>query len=214
MLASAWLVILLATLLSAGAVQLGEMTRKPEYRASAQLFAVVAGDAGARASREGEIGATVRMLGYGQLAKTRIVMQRTIDDLHLDTTPAKLAKRTTVTLVPNSVLMGIQVTGDNADTTRDTINSMAKNLVALSAELENGDSGPAAQLVLVDQAAAAHLIPRSWMSNLEVGGGLGFGLSCVLVLAWGVARDRVLGPGQLEYVVKEAYPSEKMGQRR
>jgi capsular polysaccharide biosynthesis protein len=210
MLASGWLVILCATGLSAAAaVVAARYLQEPVYAASAQLFAVVPGDAQTHAAYEGNRGASVRMQTYSQLATSTMVTQRTIDELGLRQTPAELAEHISTRSVPDvmsrfsyplSVLLDVQVTGGDREQTVETANALARNLVAASEELEwNGsESGPA--LVLIDEAKSAQQAGESWIYHAGVGGGLGLTLSALAVLALGVRRDRILDRDQIAYL--------------
>ena len=212
MLANGWLVILIATILSAGAVGYAAHLRKPVYAASVQLFAVVPGDAGVTAAYQGDRGAAVRIDTYTQLAKSALVTRRTIDDVGLAITPAQLAKQIAAAPIPGtlsqfstpmSALLRVQVKGDNPATTVDTANALAKNLIAASREVEWTDSGPGAELVLIDSARSAQHAGRSLLMTLAIGAGIGLVLSCFLVLAYGIARGRVLDRRQVDRVVAQ-----------
>jgi capsular polysaccharide biosynthesis protein len=222
MLRNGWLVILCATVLSTGAALLAHQLRDPVYVASAQVFAVVPGDAGVRAAYEGDRGATTRIYNYTQLAKSDLVTRRTINDLDLNTTSSELAGDISVASVPDdlsmlgrpmSALMKIEVTGQDADTAIRSVNAVAKNLVSASQELEWEDApeesgnrieaGPTAELVLIDEATSARNGGGSVVTDLAVGGGLGLVLSVLLVLGTGIVRGTVLGRDQLDDLVRQ-----------
>jgi capsular polysaccharide biosynthesis protein len=227
MLANGWLVILCATLLSAVAVECAQRyLRDPVYSASAQLFAVVPGDAGVYAAFEGNRAATIRMDTYTQLATSVLVTSRTIDDLQLNITPAELAENVTAAPIPGdrslvtfpmSALLRIEVTGDDPETTVRTVNSLAKNMAAASQEIEWTESGPrspvpwvgpGAELVLVDAAMTADEDRPSLIRNLALGGALGLAISCLGVLILGIARGAVLNRAQLDYVATQTISGE------
>jgi capsular polysaccharide biosynthesis protein len=214
MVAYGWMVILVATLLSAAAVVASDRyLQDPVYAASTQLFAVVPGDAQTHSAYEGNRGSTVRIQTYSQLAVSTIVTQRAIDELGLPDTPAELAKRISVRSVPDtlsrfsyplSVLISVQVTGNDPNRTVEVANAVARNLVAASQELEwsGSESGPA--LVLIDDAKSATNAGRSWLSNAAIGAAIGLIFSCLAVIAIGVRRDKVLTREQLGYVAKRS----------
>jgi capsular polysaccharide biosynthesis protein len=213
MLTRGWLVILAATVLSALAVVAGgRYLQAPTYVASTQLFAVVPGDAQTHAAYEGNRGSAVRIETYAQLATSTIVTQRTIDELGLSDTPAQLAERISVRSVPDtlsqfayplSVLLNVQVSGSDPSSTVDVANAVARNLSAATQELEwtGSESGPA--LVIIDEAKSAAVAGQSWSYNALLGGGVGFALSCLVVLGLGAARDRVLSRDQLSHVTDQ-----------
>lgn len=214
MVANGWLVILVATLLSAAAVVASDRyVQDPVYAASTQLFAVVPGDAQTHSAYEGNRGSTVRIQTYSQLAVSTIVTQRAIDELGLPDTPVQLAKRISVRSVPDtlsrfsyplSVLISVRVTGNDPQRTVDVANAVGRNLVAASQELEwsGSESGPA--LVMIDDAKTATNAGRSWLTNAGIGAAVGFLLSCLAVIAIGVRRDKVLSREQIGYVAEQS----------
>jgi capsular polysaccharide biosynthesis protein len=218
MLANGWLVICCATVLSAGAVVGAQrLLADPTYVASTQVFAVVPGDAGVKAAYEGARGATTRIDTYVQLATSRLVTERAIDGVGLNITPEQLAERISVASIPGdisqfarpmSALMRIQVTGDSPGATVDIANAVTKNLIAASQEVEWTESGPGAELVLVDSAASAAEDRPSLVKDLAFGGSIGFALSVVLVLAFGIARGTVLDRRQVDYVARQTVSGE------
>jgi capsular polysaccharide biosynthesis protein len=218
MLANGWLVIGCATVLSASAVVgVQQVLTEPTYVASTQVFAVVPGDAGVEAAFEGGRGATVRIDTYSQLATSRLVTERTIDEVGLNTTPEALAERISVASIPGdispfarpmSALMRIHVTGEEPDTTVDTANAVAKHLIAASHEVEWTESGPGAELVLVDSAASAAEQRLSVVKDLALGAAIGLVLSIAMVLASGIARGTVLDRRQVDYVARQTVSGE------
>jgi capsular polysaccharide biosynthesis protein len=212
-LARGWLVILSATVLSAVAVVAFERyVQAPVYVASTQLFAVVPGDAMVHAAYEGNRGSAVRSETYAQLATSTIVTQRTIDELGLPDTPAQLAERISVRPVPDtlsqfayplSVLLNVQVSGSDADGTVDVANAVARNLSAATQELEwtGTESGPS--LLIVDEAKSATEAHPSLLSSASIGGGIGFAVSCLVILGLGIGRDRVLSRDQLAHITDQ-----------
>lgn len=218
MVARGWLVILVATILSAAAVVAGDRyLQDPVYAASTQLFAVVPGDAQTHSAYEGNRGSTVRIETYAQLAISTIVTQRTIDELGLPDTPAQLAKRISVRSVPDtlsrfaypmSVLINVQVTGNDPNRTVDVANAVARNLVAATQELEWSGSASGPALVLIDDAKSAKNAGRSWLSNAGIGAAVGLVLSCLAVIAIGTRRDKVLSREQLGHVAKQSVGGE------
>jgi capsular polysaccharide biosynthesis protein len=213
-LACGWLVIACATALSAITMVAGDRyLRDPVYVASTQLFATVPGDAQTHAAYEGNRGSTVRIETYAQLAKSTMVTLRTIDELKLSDTPEQLAEHISVRSVPDtlspfaypmSALIAVQVSGSDPASTVDIANAVARNLVAATQELEWNDtqSGPA--LVLIDEAKSAQQTRKSWLYNAGIGGAIGLVFSCLLILAVGLTRDKVLDRNQAGHVAASA----------
>ena len=76
-----WPVILCAVVLSAAAAAAVTSVKAPKFAASAQVFAVVTGDAGVPAAYQGGRGAVARMSTYQALAQSELVAERSIGDL-------------------------------------------------------------------------------------------------------------------------------------
>lgn len=214
MLARGWVVIVCATLLSAGAgVLVARYLQDPEYVATTRVFAVVPGDAQTHAAYEGNRGASVRIQTYAQLATSTIVTQRAIDELGLTETPEELAEHITTTSTPDtlsrfsyplSVLLDVKVSGDDPDRTVDVANAVTRNLIAASEELEWDESESGPGLVLVDEAKAAPRVTESLLSAAGVGAAWGLALSALALLAVGAFGDRVLSRDQIEYVAGDS----------
>lgn len=219
MLGRAWLLILVATVVSAGAAVAAVELRAPKYAASDLMFATVAGDSSVFALWSGQLGANNRIPTYTLLAKSDLVVQRTIDQLKLPTTAGELASRITADWEPGganpwgrakSALLRVTVTGRDPASVVKEVNGIASNLMAVSRELEWHESkvtdeiqykGASAELVPVYAAPAAHVVPTPIRRPLVLGAGMGFGISVVLLLAVEIARDTVLTRGQFKYIV-------------
>ncbi|MBJ7463782.1 MAG: hypothetical protein JHD38_09110 [Mycolicibacterium sp.] len=224
--ARGWVVILLATLLApAAAFGVQKLTAERSYTASVLLFAQVAGDPGTYSAYAGGIGANSRMSTYVSLAQSSVISERTIEQLGLPLTPGELAANVTATWEPygvsrfgrpSSALLRVGVTGTDPQTTIDTVNTLASVLMKMSGELEWVESeptdpiqytGPAAELVAVDPATVAHEVQPDLTNTLLVATGVGFALSLVLVLAFGLTRDEVLTGSQLRYAANSSASS-------
>lgn len=224
--AKGWVIILLATLLSpAVAFGVQKLTHERSYEASVLLFAQVAGDPGTYSAYAGGIGANSRMSTYVALAQSSVISERTIEELDLPLTPSELSADVTAAWEPyglsrfarpSSALLRVRVTGTDPQTTIDTVNTLASFLMKMSGELEYVEAvptdpiqytGPVAELVAVDPATVAHEVQPDVMNTLLVAAGVGFALSLVLVLAFGLTRDNVLTGGQLAQVANSLTPS-------
>ncbi|GGF28632.1 YveK family protein [Williamsia phyllosphaerae] len=203
-LAANWMVIAIATVLSAGAGYVSTLIEQPQYTASVKLFATVAGDSGVRAAQQGDLGATARMTTYQQMATSSIVLQRTIDQLKLDTTTGELATEVLAVIAPKSVVLDLTVSASEASRAIDTVNALGGNLARLSQEVESTDDGPVAELVPVGGATGAQRVESSIVDALTLGGGIGFALSAVLVLARALIRDRAVHRSQLNNFVEQS----------
>ena len=103
-------------------------------------------------------------------------------------------------------LLDIVVTGDEPDQTRRVANAAAENLVRLSKEMATVDTS-SPELVLVDAADPSVRQGSMWQFIVPAGA-IGLAISCVLVLAYGLLRDKLYGKGHLDHVVDEALTRE------
>lgn len=199
-----WLpVILCASVLSGVAFDLSAGLQEPEYTASARVMAVVAGDAGTPAAFEGDRGAVSQMTSYAALATSALVATRAVDEFQLDEEPSELAGRVSVEVVPRSAVMTVSVVDDDPVRAVGSINAITRNLVNAASELEWSDAGPEASLTLIDNATSAKPVDTaSRFSRIALGSVLGLVISCVLVLGYESARNRLLNRGQVDLVVE------------
>lgn len=221
MLVRVWPVVLVATLLSAGAAVAVTELRKPSYSASIVLFSTVTRDPGTFASLYGGMGAQSPIPTYMSLATSRQVVQRTIDDLQLSTTVDELASRIAADWTPggadyrglaSSVVLRVSVTEDNPDTAVDVANAVAGNLIELSKELHYSEpklgdedrQGPYSELMPIGLAPSAHEVREPIYQSLAIGGGVGLALSVIFMLAVQIYRSRVDSVSQLNHIVKQA----------
>ncbi|MGE2691035.1 YveK family protein [Mycolicibacterium pulveris] len=201
LLLNGWAVLLCATVVSAASGWLAWQSASPVYTSTARVFAVTPGGATPVDAYYGQLNAVSRNVTTQHLARSRQVTIRTIEQLDLEMSPAELAARITVTAT-NSALLEVAVVGSDPDLTRRTADGVTQNLVALINEMAAVDTG-SAELVVVDAAEPAVRQGSVWQFIVPAGA-VGFVLSAVLVLAYGLLRDRMHGTRQLDHVVDEA----------
>jgi capsular polysaccharide biosynthesis protein len=201
MLRNGWIVILAATALSVGAGWVAWETANPVYSSTARVFATTRGSATPVDAYYGHLNSVSRTLTIQSLARSPQVTMRTIDQLGLQDTPGGLASRVTVG-VTTSALMDIQVIGNDPTLTRRTANAVAANLMQLTREMGGLDTSNV-DLVLVDSGGPADRVGSMWQFMLHAGA-LGLAISAVLVLAYGLVRNKLLGKGHVDRVVDEA----------
>jgi capsular polysaccharide biosynthesis protein len=196
-----WIVILAATALSVGAGWLGWETSNPVYSSTARVFATTRGSATPLDAYYGHLNSVSRTLTVQRLARSPQITARTVDQLGLQDTPDGLGSRITIG-VTNSALMDVQVTGDDPDLTRRTTNAVAANLMALTREMGGVDTSNV-ELSIVDSAGPAERVGSVWQFMIHAGL-LGLALSTVLVLGYGLVRNKLLGKCDVDRVVDEA----------
>lgn len=200
------IVILCATVLSVGAGWLAWQTATPVYASTARVFVKTPGSATPLDAHYGHLNSVARTLTFQQLARSPQVTLRTINQLGLEENPGNpLANRITVR-VKESAVMDVVVTGDDPELTRSTADAVVTNLVVLSKQMRAVDTS-SPELVLVDAAGPAGRQESIW-DYLIPAAGFGFALSALLVLGYGLLRDRVLGKKHIDHVLDEAAAKE------
>jgi capsular polysaccharide biosynthesis protein len=201
LLRNGWIVILAATALSVGAGWLAWETSDPVYSSTARMFATTRGSATPIDAYYGHLNSVSRTLTIQRLARSPQITARTVDQLGLQDTPDGLGSRITVG-VTTSALVEVQVTGDNPELTRRTTNAVAANLLQLTREMGGVDTSNV-ELAIVDAAGPADRLGSMWQFMLHAGL-LGLALSAMLVLGYGLVRNKVLGKRDVDRVVEEA----------
>jgi capsular polysaccharide biosynthesis protein len=195
------IVILAATALSVGAGWIAWETSDAVYSSTARAFATTRGSATPLDAYYGHLNSVSRTLTIQRLARSPQITVRTVDQLGLPDTPDGLGSRITIG-VTNSALMEIQVTGDDPTLTRRTTNAVAANLMQLTREMGGVDTSNV-ELTIVDSAGPAERVGSMWQFMLHAGL-LGLTLSTILVLGYGLLRNKLLGKGDVDRVVDEA----------
>jgi capsular polysaccharide biosynthesis protein len=196
-----WIVIVCATLVSAGVGVLSWRTATPLYQSSAKVMVISPGSATTLDAYYGQQTALSRAATFQQLARSSQVTLRTIEQLGLAETSDELAPSITVPPT-NSALLDVVVTGTDKDRTHDVAKSVVANMIALSRQMASVDTVDT-ELVLVDDAGPAQRQGSIWQTILAAAA-LGLILSVVLISARELLTDRLLGRGQVDRVVGEA----------
>ncbi len=139
-----WLLILLTTILGAAGAGAYSMMSTPLYQASTSLYVSVrsAGDSGVYELTQGGYYARSAVLSYVDAIDSAVVMERVIDDLDLEMTPGELAGMISASSPTDTVLINVDVTGEDPELVADIANSVGENFsVVVSNVLEAPDEG-------------------------------------------------------------------------
>ncbi len=128
--------------------------------------------------------AAQRVQSYGDLANSRDLMQRVINRLHLDMTPAELSGEITATVPSSTVLIQLEVRDPSPRRAQQIAQVEAEQLTQYVTQLETprGRTATPIKATIVDPASfdASPVAPRTGL-NLAVAGLLG------LILGFGLA---------------------------
>lgn len=183
-----WVVIALATALSAGAGWL-VWHHERNYVASVKFLVVTPGGAQPFDAFYGNLTAISRTVTYQDLAHNPQVILRTEDDLGRSQDQTALVKR--IAVVPTqSAVFDVLVSATDPAAAKDTANVLARNMVQVSNEVQKADNA-AAGLVLIDAASGAADARGKATSLMLTGAILGLLTSVLLVFAYALARGSV-----------------------
>lgn len=200
-LARGWFALVCATALSAGIGWWSWQEATPVYQSNTKLLVSTPGGATTFDAFYGFSTAISRALTYQQLARSTQVTVRTIEQLGLPETADGLAGRVGVVPVGPAVLNVVATSGDPVEA-REVAQVLTGHLIGVSRQIARVD-GTGTELLLVDEAGPAHRVGGSTWRNVVTGGALGLALSALLVIAYALIQDRLLGRGQLERIVEE-----------
>jgi capsular polysaccharide biosynthesis protein len=200
MLARGWFVIVLVTTLSAGVGWLSWRTMPPVYQSSTKVLVSTPGGATTVDAFYGYLTSMSRATTYEQLARSTQVTTRTIEQLDLAETTDELAARIRV-LPAAPTIFDVVASGGDPVQTREIAQVATGHLIGLAGQMATLD-GVGTELVQVDPAGPAERVGSMWRSIIT-GAALGLVLSVLLVIAYALIRDRLLGRSQLKHIVAE-----------
>jgi capsular polysaccharide biosynthesis protein len=195
-----WLVVVLATLLSAGAGWL-VWDHQRTFVASAKFMVVTPGGAQPFDAFYGNVTAESRTLTYQDLIRTPQIRLRIEDQLGLSAAEANDLVQRIVVIPTQSPLFDVVVSDEDPDAAVNTVNTLARTMVQVSQALQSVDAS-AAGLVLVDAASGAGDARGKWSSAMLIGGLLGLAVSVVAIVGYGLARGSVTNRRQIARVVE------------
>lgn len=129
-----------------------------------------------------------RVTSYTLLASSPDVLQAAIDELGLSISAAELSRRITVSNPPDTAVLNVQASAEDADQAAELANTVAEALASTIEEVETPDAGTSSLVsVSLTTPAVAPGAPTSprWPLNLALGLLGGFALG----VAWAIGRE-------------------------
>ncbi len=100
--------------------------KTPLFESSSQV-ALIQSDSSNAANTLSEINANQKLTStYSVIAKSKVVLEQVISELHLNTTPSELAKSIKVTTITDTTILRISATTPSASDSADIANSVAR----------------------------------------------------------------------------------------
>jgi len=148
----------------------------PTYTARASLFLTVQSGDNAGELAQGSSYTERQVKSFAEVAEAPIVLQPVIDQLGLDTTPALLAERITVSVPTNTSILEVAVVDTDPQLAAATAGGVAEQLVITVAEMAPKDA--AGQANVRANVISPATVPTSWTTpkvaqNLLLGALLG-----------------------------------------
>ena len=181
-----WLIILILVVVGVGAAALFSALKAPTYTADSKVFVntQIGGD-NANDLVQGQNYSQDRITSYAGLVQTPAVLQPVIVGLHLDSTPASLAKQISASAPVNTTLLQIEATDTDAKMAADLANATAESLATVVTSLETTDADQNVSPVKLSrvQDAVVPLKPSSPNIPLNILLGLLVGLAIGVAVA-------------------------------
>lgn len=136
-----WRIIVASTLVAIALMAVWDFFQPKVYQASSSGFVTTGKSSNLSEASFGDQLAKSRATSYVDVASSRAVAERVIDDLNLDTTPAALINQITVTQPTDTVLLRISANASSPEQAQQIANSWVKALSAQVAQLEGSGSG-------------------------------------------------------------------------
>lgn len=136
-----WRVIIATTLIAVALMAVWDFFQPKVYQATSSGFVTAGKSTNLSEASFGDQLAKSRATSYVDVASSRAVAERVIDDLDLDTTPAALINQITVTQPTDTVLLQIAANASSPEQAQQLANSWVKALSAQVAQLEGSGSG-------------------------------------------------------------------------
>ncbi len=149
-----WMVVIGLAVIG-GAVGFGvSALTKPVYEATASLYFSMSQATSPSDLNQGSTYTQGQMLSFAQLATSSRVLQPVIDDLGLDTTPARLSRSIVVTNSPSTVILEVKVSAGSPEEAAATANAVADSLTDAVREVSpvREQGAPAISASLIDKA--------------------------------------------------------------
>jgi capsular polysaccharide biosynthesis protein len=182
-----WSILLLGTLIGAGAA-IGVSTISPQtYTSTASVFiSVPPANEGEQAVEDAQVIARVVAKNYVELVEADLVLERTAADKSLDVTTDDLARGISSSNPEGTSVIDITFTGGDKESVDEIANAVADNFASIASEnpaVPGLQLNSAVTVEVVSAARPAHYPDdERAKKNIILGSGLGFALSAAFVM--------------------------------
>jgi tyrosine-protein kinase len=195
-----WLVVVL-TIVGAGAGYVTTLFLTPEYQSTARLFVATQNGTSVTEAYQNNLFSQERVNSYAGLATSEQVAARAVDQLKAPISPEELRSKIAAAPEGKTVLLDVAVTDSNPAQAQTYANAVADQLVGLVSELETSRRGgsPAAGVVVVDEASyPTEATGLGFWTILGLGAAGGLVVGIIAAVLWGVFDKRLRGRDAVE----------------
>lgn len=196
-----WPIVIVATLIGAGAGYATNYFSTPEYQSTATLFVATQNGTSVAEAYQNNLFSQERVISYASLAKSEQVAARAVDQLKAPISPDELRAKITAVPMEKTVMLTIGVTDPDPAQAQAYAGAVSDQLVNLIGELETSRRGgsPAAGAVVVDDADyPTKASGMSWPIMTAIGAVAGLLVGFILAIIAGVADKRLRGRETIE----------------
>lgn len=198
-----WKTIVAMFLLGVLSSALISLTTTPTYHSTARVFVSTDVSSSAEQFYAGAF-TTARVKSYADLATSRQLMNRVIDRLDLQLTPGQVASRITATVVPDTVIIQLEVRDTDPQIAQKIAQAEAEELAKYLSEVDKPSSGgDSVAATVVDPAAYdAHPVAPRTAVNMAVAGLLGLLLGIALAVARELLDNTISSADDVERILE------------
>ena len=196
-----WPIVIVATLIGAGAGFATSYFSTPQYQSTATLFVATQNGTSVAEAYQNNLFSQERAISYASLATSEQVATRAVDQLKATISADDLKAKITATPLPKTVLLTIAVKDADPTQAQAYAGAVSDQLVNLVSELETSRRGgtPAAGAVVVDEADYPITpIGLSWPLKTGIGAVAGLVIGFLLAILAGVVDKRLRGREPIE----------------
>jgi receptor protein-tyrosine kinase len=191
-----WWLIVVLTIVGAGAGYVTTLFLTPQYQSTARLFVATQNGTSVTEAYQNNLFSQERVNSYAGLATSEQVAARAVDQLKAPISPEDLRNQISAMPEGKTVLLDVSVTDPNPAQAQTYANAVADQLVGLVSELETSRRGgsPAAGVVVVDEASYP-TDSTGWglWTWLGLGAGVGLLVGIIVAVLWGIFDKRLRG---------------------
>lgn len=198
-----WAIIVACTLLGTIAGTGLSLLIRPAYSSDTQLFVAIQSTGSVADLQQGNTFTQARVQTYAETVETPAVLQPVIDELGLETTPAKLAESVKASADLNTVLITISAVSSSPGQAAALAQATADSLVVAVSDLERpgiGEASPVKLSVVTPAVAATEPSSPNLPLNVFVGFIVGLAVGLGIAILRSALDSKVRGEADVSKV--------------